>query len=149
MKKLSVKLEDEVIKEADKIASALKLTTNRYINEAISMYNVFNRKHILKRRFVKESKEMDLFIKSDPLTEDARKEISTYIKQYKQTAKKKKKSDVNVVKVKKKRNTHELDVDFIQSRPLTKKEEAAISAYIKKSKEDALKTKKIMPSSLI
>jgi hypothetical protein len=31
---------------------------------------------------------------------------------------------------------NELDVDFIQSRPLTEKEEKELSAFIKKRKED-------------
>jgi len=36
---------------------------------------------------------------------------------------------------------HELDVDFIQSRPLTKEEEKKISEYIQKHK---VKTKKVV-----
>ncbi len=39
------------------------------------------------------------------------------------------------------KNKHELDVDFIQSRPLTEKEEKALSAFIKKSKENNSKKK--------
>jgi hypothetical protein len=36
----------------------------------------------------------------------------------------------------------ELDVDFIQSRPLTEKEEKELSAFIKKLKESSAKKKR-------
>jgi hypothetical protein len=39
------------------------------------------------------------------------------------------------------KNKKELDVDFIQSRPLTEKEEIELSAFIKKMKENHAKKK--------
>ncbi len=56
MKTLSLKLDDEIFAEAEEITSVLKLARNRYLNEAVSMYNLFNRKRILKKRFAEESK---------------------------------------------------------------------------------------------
>jgi hypothetical protein len=43
--------------------------------------------------------------------------------------------------MKSKRDKNELDVDFIQSRPLTEKEEKELSAFIKKMKENNAKKK--------
>lgn len=43
--------------------------------------------------------------------------------------------------MKSKRDKNELDVDFIQSRPLTEKEEKELSTFIKKMKENNAKKK--------
>jgi hypothetical protein len=43
--------------------------------------------------------------------------------------------------MKSKRDKNEFDVDFIQSRPLTEKEEKELSAFIKKMKENNAKKK--------
>jgi len=56
MKTLSLKLDDEIYDEAEKITSKLKLARNRYINEAVSVYNLFNKRRLLKKQLEKESK---------------------------------------------------------------------------------------------
>lgn len=56
MKTLSLKLDDKIFAEAEEITSELKLARNRYINEAVSIYNLFNKRRILKKKLTKESK---------------------------------------------------------------------------------------------
>jgi predicted transcriptional regulator len=55
MKILSLKLDDEIFDEAEEITSALKVARNRYINEAVSIYNRVNKKRLLKTQLAKES----------------------------------------------------------------------------------------------
>lgn len=56
MKTLSLKLDDNIFDEAEKITSKLKLARNRYINEAVNIYNLFNKRRLLKKQLIKESK---------------------------------------------------------------------------------------------
>ncbi len=56
MKVLSLKLDDEIYDETEKITSKLKLARNRYINEAVNIYNLFNKRRLLKKQLEKESK---------------------------------------------------------------------------------------------
>ncbi|MEI8075507.1 MAG: hypothetical protein WCH78_12235 [Bacteroidota bacterium] len=56
MKSLSLKLDDKIFEEAEEITVALNLARNRYINEAIGMYNLFNKRQLLKKKLAKESK---------------------------------------------------------------------------------------------
>jgi len=56
MKTLSLKLDDEIFDEAEKITASLKLPRNRYINEAVNIYNLFNKRRLLKKQLEKESK---------------------------------------------------------------------------------------------
>ena len=56
MKTLSLKLDDSVFDETEKVVSELKLARNRYINEALTIYNKFNQKRFLKKKLEKESK---------------------------------------------------------------------------------------------
>ena len=56
MKTLSLKLDDKIFDEAEEITSQLKLARNRYINEAVSIYNLFNKRQLLKKKLAKESK---------------------------------------------------------------------------------------------
>lgn len=55
MKTLSLKLDDDIFEEAEEITSKLHLARNRYINEAVSIYNRVNRKRLLKKQLAKES----------------------------------------------------------------------------------------------
>ncbi|MHA8074016.1 hypothetical protein ACRZ9O_05755 [Aquirufa sp. HETE-40SA] len=55
MKILSLKLDDEIFDEAEEITGALKVARNRYINEAVSIYNRENKKRLLKTQLAKES----------------------------------------------------------------------------------------------
>ncbi len=56
MKTLSLKLDDKIFKEAEDITSKLNLARNRYINEAVNLYNLFNKRRLLKKQLLKESK---------------------------------------------------------------------------------------------
>ena len=56
MKTLSLKLDDDIFDETEKITSRLKLARNRYINEALNIYNLFNKRRLLKKQLLKESK---------------------------------------------------------------------------------------------
>lgn len=56
MKTLSLKLDDKIFDEAEEITSKLKLARNRYINEAVGIYNLFNKRRLLKKQLLKESR---------------------------------------------------------------------------------------------
>lgn len=56
MKTLSLKLDDEIFEDAEKMTAKLKLARNRYINEAVGIYNLFNKRRLLKKQLSKESK---------------------------------------------------------------------------------------------
>jgi predicted transcriptional regulator len=56
MKTLSLKLDDNIFEETEKIVAALHLPRNRYINEALNLYNQFNKRRVLKKQLQKESK---------------------------------------------------------------------------------------------
>lgn len=56
MKTLSLKLDDEIFDEAEELTSKLKLARNRYINEAVNVYNQYNKRKLLKKQLLKESK---------------------------------------------------------------------------------------------
>jgi predicted transcriptional regulator len=56
MKTLSLKLDDDIFSETDAMASKLKIARNRYINEALNIYNMVNKRRLLKKQLVKESK---------------------------------------------------------------------------------------------
>ena len=55
MKTLSLKLDDDIFEEAEEITNKLHLARNRYINEAVSIYNRVNKKRLLKKQLAKES----------------------------------------------------------------------------------------------
>lgn len=56
MKTLSLKLDDDVFEETEKVVSELNLARNRYINEALNLYNQFNKRRFLKKKLARESK---------------------------------------------------------------------------------------------
>ncbi len=56
MKTLSLKLDDNVFEETEKVVSELKLARNRYINEALTLYNRYNNRRVIKNKLAKESK---------------------------------------------------------------------------------------------
>jgi hypothetical protein len=56
MKTLSLKLDDGIFADSEKITSELKIARNRYINEAVKIYNLYNKKRLLKKQLLKESK---------------------------------------------------------------------------------------------
>lgn len=56
MKNLAFKLDDNVFEEMEKVISELNLARNRYINEAVNLYNQNNKRRVLKKKLAKESK---------------------------------------------------------------------------------------------
>jgi len=55
MKTLSLKLDDTIFEDAEEMTAKLKLARNRYINEAVSIYNLYNKRRLLKKQLRKES----------------------------------------------------------------------------------------------
>lgn len=56
MKNLSLKLDDDIFQETEKIVAKVKKNRNRYINEAIEFYNRLHRRRLLSKQLSKESK---------------------------------------------------------------------------------------------
>ena len=55
MKTVSLKIDDSIFGETEKILSKIKKPRNRYINEAIEYYNRLQRRSILEKKLKKES----------------------------------------------------------------------------------------------
>ncbi len=55
-KSLSLKLNDDIFEEVEDIIHRIKIPRNKYINEALSLYNQLNRKKIIKKQLEFESK---------------------------------------------------------------------------------------------
>lgn len=56
MKNLSLKMDDKVFQETEKILVKVRKNRNRYINEAVEFYNVLQKRRILSRQLKMESK---------------------------------------------------------------------------------------------
>ncbi|MHA8107690.1 hypothetical protein [Aquirufa sp. 5-AUSEE-100C1] len=55
MKTLSLKLDDHIFDETEEITAQLHLARNRYINEAVNMYNLVQKRRLLKKVLANES----------------------------------------------------------------------------------------------
>ncbi|MFT4523693.1 MAG: hypothetical protein ACI8ZN_002648 [Bacteroidia bacterium] len=55
MKNVSLKIDDSIFGETEKILSSIKKPRNRYINEAIDFYNKFQRRLLLEKKLKQES----------------------------------------------------------------------------------------------
>ena len=55
MKTVSLKIDDSIFGETEKILSRIKKPRNRYINEAIDYYNRIQSRILLEKRLKKES----------------------------------------------------------------------------------------------
>ena len=55
MKNVSLKIDDSIFKETEKILEKIKKPRNRYINEAIEYYNRVQRRILLEKRLKMES----------------------------------------------------------------------------------------------
>ncbi len=64
MKTVSLKIDDSIFGETEKILARLKKPRNRYINEAIEHYNKHHRNQILEKKLKKESE----IVKSDSIS---------------------------------------------------------------------------------
>lgn len=56
MKVLSLKLKEDILEQTDKMVKSSHVSRNAYINEALRMYNLFNRRRLLRKQLQKESK---------------------------------------------------------------------------------------------
>ncbi|MCK9292161.1 MAG: hypothetical protein WCR58_01650 [Bacteroidales bacterium] len=64
MKNVSLKIDESIFRETEKILALIKKPRNRYINEAIEYYNKHQKRMILEEKFRKESE----LVKSDSLS---------------------------------------------------------------------------------
>ncbi len=55
MKTVSLKIDDSIFNETEKIITRIKKPRNRYINDALEHYNRFNRKLMLQEKLKFES----------------------------------------------------------------------------------------------
>ena len=55
MKTLSLKLDDSVFTETEQVINHIKVSRNRYINEALDFYNKIQKRKLLAARLEKES----------------------------------------------------------------------------------------------
>ena len=55
MKTVSLKIDDSIFVETEKILAKIKKPRNRYINDAIDFYNRIQRRAILEKKLKKES----------------------------------------------------------------------------------------------
>ena len=56
MKNLSLKMDDTIFNETEKIITRISKNRNRYINEAVAFYNLLQKRRIITRQLEKESK---------------------------------------------------------------------------------------------
>lgn len=64
MKTVSLKIDDSIFVETEKILARIKKPRNRYINEALEFYNELQRKQILEKKLKKESE----LVKTDSMS---------------------------------------------------------------------------------
>jgi hypothetical protein len=64
MKTVSLKIDDSIFSETERILETLKKSRNRYINEAIDHYNKFQRQKIFEKKLLNESE----IVKDDSLS---------------------------------------------------------------------------------
>ena len=56
MKNLSLKMDDVVFLETERITAKISKNRNRYINEAVEFYNLLQKRKLISRQLQKESK---------------------------------------------------------------------------------------------
>lgn len=56
MKNLSLKLDDAIFEETEKILNKVGKNRNRYINDAVEFYNVLQKRRLLSQQLQKESR---------------------------------------------------------------------------------------------
>ena len=57
MKSLSLKLDEKVFEETEEVTQELKIARNRYINDALELYNKFNQRLLIEKQVKKEIEE--------------------------------------------------------------------------------------------
>ncbi len=58
MKNISLKIDDSIFRETEKILSGINKPRNRYINEAIEYYNRIQKRLLLEKQLRKESEQV-------------------------------------------------------------------------------------------
>lgn len=56
MKNLSLKMDDAVFNETEKITAKISKNRNRYINDAVQFYNLLQKRRLISGQLQKESK---------------------------------------------------------------------------------------------
>jgi metal-responsive CopG/Arc/MetJ family transcriptional regulator len=56
MKTLSLKLNEEILQEADRVVKTIHISRNAYINHAVHLYNQLSRRRFLQKKLILESK---------------------------------------------------------------------------------------------
>ncbi len=56
MKNISLKLQEKVLQDTDRLLQHLKMSRNRYINEAVEFYNKHQKKKLIEAQLIRESK---------------------------------------------------------------------------------------------
>lgn len=56
MKNLSLKMDDNIFTETEKIITRIKKNRNRYINEAVEFYNLLQKRRIISNQLQRESR---------------------------------------------------------------------------------------------
>ena len=56
MKNLSLKMDEKVFHETERILMKIRKNRNRYINEAVAFYNTLQKRRIISNQLKKESK---------------------------------------------------------------------------------------------
>lgn len=64
MKTVSLKIDDSIFGETEKILNRIKIPRNRYINEALEHYNKLQRRQILEKKLKSDSE----IVKKDSIT---------------------------------------------------------------------------------
>ena len=57
-KNLSLKLNDAVFEETEQILKKVKMPRNTYINKALDYFNEYNKRNLLKKDLLRESKQV-------------------------------------------------------------------------------------------
>jgi hypothetical protein len=56
MKVLSLKLDEDIYEETERMTAGMRIARNRYINEAVRLYNLFNKRRLLMKQLERESR---------------------------------------------------------------------------------------------
>ena len=55
MKSISLKLQEQIFEETENLLDSLKMSRNKYINEAIEFYNRYQKRKLIEEQLKKES----------------------------------------------------------------------------------------------
>ena len=56
MKNISLKLNEQILNDTEHVLEELKTSRNKYINDAIAYYNKYQKRRLLEKKFLLESK---------------------------------------------------------------------------------------------